>query len=320
MADVQSSTLYAGSVSESAIYQVTKGEGFQWGDYVQTEVVVDGKPRQLTRAIHAANPLVANIENPVVADFATTPAITFDGRELVASELAYKNTYKPRQWKDTFPTFQPSGTSIDLQMNPKITSVIFDLAMNAIKQQMNELHAIGDLALSPDPMEWYDGFTTLILADSDPTQVGTPAVLTSANILAKVKELIQAVPARLRSKSNLFTFCSVADYDLYMEARATTQTYSPQTDVESNNKLIQSYGSKIKLIPIDGMPKDFIFTTLAGRDDSSNLVQGVWLEKDSDILKVFRFTEVDQSWRILMRMSMGVQYKSGLDIFYINNV
>ena len=321
MGAVQGSSLYAGSVSKQAIYEISQGSGFQWGSYLYTEINVDGLPRQLTRAEHAGNPIQANIANPRDADFAATSAITIDGRQLSVVELMVINDFTTTDWKDTFPEYQPSGLNIDLKINPMIQKVVFDLAMEATKSQINEIHAIGDTALiAPDPMRWYDGFTTLILADVDATQVGVPAVLTSVNILAQVQGLIQAVPGRLRNKTNLVTFCSIADYDLYNAARAITQTYIPQTDVAGSPALLQSFGQRINLVPIDGMPKDFMFTTLASSDASSNLVQGVWAASDEDTLKLYRSEEADQTWKILLRFDMGIQYKSGKDIFFINAI
>jgi hypothetical protein len=321
MGVVQGSTLYGGSVSTAAIYRIMQGEGFKWKGFVKTEINVDRKPRQLTRAIHAGNPLQDDIANPVAADFEGNPSVTIDGRQLNVSEMSVRDTMSPQDFKETFPEYQPTGLSVDLKMNPVIQSAVLDLTMDAVENQVNEIHSAGDETLiSPDPLRFYDGFTTLILADGDATQVGTPAVLSKANILAQVYELRNAVAPRLRSKSDLSIFCSPAAFDFYDEARRETQTQMATTDLGANDKLVQANNSKITLIPIEGMPTNFMFATIASTGDNSNLVQGVWVEKDIEALKVYKMTEGDKDWRLLLRFAMGVQYKSGKDIWYKNNI
>lgn len=317
---VQGSTLYGGSVSTNAIYEIMQGSGLQWVDHIATEINVDAKPRQLTRAAHAGNPIQDDISNPVAADFVGNPTTTVDGRQLIVVEMSVRDTLSPQDFKDTFPEYQPNGLSVDLKNNPTIQKVVFDLTMEATKTQINELHSAGDDTLVANPLEFYDGFTTLILADGDTTQVGTPAVLSKANILAQVYELRNAVDNRLRSKPDLKIFCSVAAYDFYDEARRETQTQLATTDLGANDKLVQANNAKITLIPIDGMPANFMFVTIASKKANSNLVQGVWVEKDIEALKMFKISEGDKDFRLLLRFAMGVQHKSGKDIWYKNNV
>jgi len=317
---VQGSTLYGGSVSKSAIYEIMQGSGLQWADHIATEINVDAKPRQLTRAAHAGNPIQANIDNPLAADFEGNATTTIDGRQLNVVELNVLDTIGPQDFKDTFPEFQPSGMSIDLKNNPTIQKVVFDLTIEAMKTQLNELHSAGDDALVSNPLEFYDGFTTLILADGDTTQVGTPVVLSKANILDEVYELRNAVDNRLRMKPDLKIFCSVSAYDFYDEARRETQTQLASTDLGANDGLVQANNAKITLIPIDGMPANFMFVTIASKGANSNLAQGVWVEKDTEALKMFKISEGDRDFRMLLRWSIGVQHKTGKDIWYKNNV
>lgn len=317
MSVVQGSTLYGGSVSAAAIYEIDQGLGLVWADHLKTEINVDGKPRQLTRAAHGGNPIQANIENPTVGDFAGTPTVTIDGRQLSVSELMVLDSFPVKDFKETFPEYQPTGLNIDLKANPKIQKVVMNRIMEATKTQLNELHSSGDSALAaPSPLRWYDGFIKKFLADADATQVGVAEALTAANILDKVYALRNAVPPRLRTKPGLKIFMSWADFDLYDVARRKDQDTNPSTDVVGQQKLEQSNGSKINVVPMLGIPKDVMFATVADKSDSSNLVQGVWVEKDVDALKMYKITEADQTWRIILRFDVGVEYKTGKDIFY----
>lgn len=322
MGAAQGSTLYGGSVSKALIYEIASGLGLVWSKHLKTEVNVDAKPRQLTRAEHAGNPIMENVANPRrPADFPAGDTVTIDGRQLSVAPLMVPDDYTTTDWLDTFPRFQPKGLAIDLQQNPEIQKVIFDLILNATQTQINELHSSGDDALiDPNPLRFYDGFEKLILADVDATQVGVPAVLTKANILDYFFELRNAIDPRLRNKPNLKFFCSYADADLYDVAARETQTATVVTDMRGAKTITQANGSIINVVPIEGISKNFVFATVADNSDASNLVQGVWMGKDSDTLKLYREVEADQTWNILMRFYCGVNYKTGKDIWYLNNV
>lgn len=322
MGVAQGSTLYGGNVSSALIYEIANGLGLVWAEHIKTEVNVDGKPRQLRRAEHAGNPITENVANPRrAADFPVGDTVTIDGRELNVSPFMVPDEYTVTDWLDDFPRFQPTGLSIDLKLNPEIQKVIFNLVLNATHTQINEVHSAGDDALiAPNPLRLYDGFKKLILADVDATQVGTPAVLDSSNILSYTFQLRNAVDPRLRNKKNLKIFGSYADSDLYDEAARGTQTATIITDHRGAKTITQANGSIINFVPIEGIAKNFMFVTVADKTDASNLVQGVWTAKDSETLKLYREVEADQTWNIIMRFFCGVNYKTGKDIWYLNNI
>lgn len=320
MALEQASTLYAGSVSKAAIYEIQQGQGLMWGPHLRTEINVDGKPRQLTRGIHAGNPLQPNIKNPRDSDFGNTATVTIDGRQLSVVPLITLDKVDLLEWKETFPEYQPTGNNTNLALNPAVASTYFNLIMNAVKTQLNKLHSVGDVASADTTLSLYDGFVKKILADADATQVGTPAVLTVANILDNVYALRNSVEPRLRNNPNLKIFCSYADYDLYDVARRQSQTQLAETDLEGSGSLPQSIGARINLIPMEGIPKNFMFITVADTSAQGNLVQGVWVQNDLETLKVYRTEEADQEIKVVFRVDIGVEYVTGKDIWYLNNV
>lgn len=322
MGVVQGSTLFAGDVSKALIYEISNGLGLVWAKHIRTELNVSGKPRQLTRGEHAGNPMTENVSNPRrPGDFPAGDTITIDGRQLNVVPIMVPDDFTTTDWRDTFPRFQPSGLAIDFKQNPEILKVIFDLILNATQTQINENHSAGDDSLGPtEPLRFYDGYETLIIADADTTQVGTPSVLTSANIVDFIFELRNAIDPRLRSKPNLKFFMSYADFDLADRAFRETQNDVTINTLNGQTSISQSDGSKINFIPIEGLSKNFVFATIADTSNASNLVQGIWMPRDVDTLKLYREVEADQTWNILMRFFCGVNFITGKDIWFLNNI
>jgi hypothetical protein len=317
MADVvQGSTLYAGSVSEATIYKILAGNGFQWGDHVRFEPMVDAKPRQLTRGEDSGTALIANVSKPRQSDFdGSTWATTIDGRQLNVTPVIALKQIDNREWLTTFKRFQPSGTSIDLQVNTEIRDITIDLSLNKIHTEINALNSSGTAGAAA-----WDGFTTLINADGDATQVGTPAVLTSANIISYMFDLRDAVDPRLRSNPNLKIFCSYADADLFDRAARGTQDAQVTATLDGVRSITQANGGSVPVVPIEGIPKDFVFITVAGTGDDSNLVQGFWMEEDMTALSLYKEQPADEVWNLVFRASFGVNYYTGKDIWYLDNI
>jgi hypothetical protein len=309
----QGSTLYAGSVTGEVIYKIRAGVGFEWSDHVRTEAMMDGKPRQLTRGESGGTALQANVANPRQADFtAASLTTTIDGRQLNVTRISALQQIDVGDWFATFPDFQPTGSMVDLQVNDKIRSTVIDLTLNKIETEINAMHSSGSTL--------WNGFSTLILADGDATQVGTPAVLSSANIISYMFELRNALPPRLRRNKNLKIFMSYADADLFDQASRDTQDAQVTVSLDGVRTITQQNGSTIPVIAIEGIPKNFVFATIGGNSSDSNLVQGVWVDSDTSNLALYKEQPADETWNMVMKAALGVQYYTGKDIFYLNNV
>jgi hypothetical protein len=144
--------------------------------------------------------------------------------------------------------------------------------------------------------------------------------LTQLNIVDSFFDLRDAVDPRLRASQDLKIFCSYADAALFDRASRATNDAQVISTMDGVRSITQADGGSIPVIPIQGISKDFVFITAAGQGDNSNLVQGVWMENDIETLKMYRFSEGDQTWRILFRASLGVQIVTGKDVWYLNNV
>lgn len=321
MATVANTDSYKG-LAAGMFYTLMQGNGFTWSKYVNTLFNVDGKGIVLPSASHDPNPLRKPMDEVTSADLVAGKGsdVTFGERKLTVSELTYVGSIKPDEWLQYFREFQPNGAAVDLKANPKVLGTVLTLAMDAITTQIARLHAVGDTGGGDATLDFYNGFATIIKADPDTTMAGAHGVITKANVIERIKVLKKAIPSRLAFHPDLYAFCSKATFELYHEARAESQTYIPAPDVKPTDKLVPSLGSALTLVPIDAMPDDFVFATVASTKPSSNLVQGFWAKGDSTSLKLFKLNEASKNYTILLRMYTGVQYKSGKDIFYIDKV
>ncbi len=320
MAEIIDTTSYNGKVAGGVFYALMQGDNFSWGPYVHTYFNQDAKDFVLPSAAHDANPLQENKASLLTADLVPRQGsnVTFKERKLSVKKMMYQGSLDPEKWLGYFPEFQPDGTALDLKMNPKVLNLVLKLATNAIQSQITRLHTAGVKGGADKTLAFYDGFKTLIKADADTTIVGEPAVLSATNILDRVNELKKSIPARLAFNPKLFAFCSKEAFELYHEARAKSQTYIPNVDLTASPKLKMAYGSTITLVPIEAMPRDFMFATIASTSIESNLCQGFYAKGDDTTIKVGKLTPSDEVYYTLLRMYTGVQYRSGKDIFFID--
>ena len=316
----QNSTLYGGSVTGRVIYEIESGAGLQWAGDIRTIYPVDQKPLELRRVSSENTFIVPNVKNPRDSDFAgITGNVNFGGRQLNLTSFMAGTTYDVEQFKSDFPDYQPSGNNIDLQSNPLIREKVFNAVINNVHTQLSTNHSIGDTG-GASPLDLYNGYETLILADVDATPVDVNAALTPANVVDRFYKLRNALPSRLRGSRELTMFVSQYAADIFDQAVRDTQTSQTVTTVDGQTYLTTNYGTRIEIKPKDGLSNDFAFITPAGSSDGGNLVQGFWSESELELLKMYRTEEADQVWKILMRFDIGVQYVTGEDIFYITGV
>lgn len=165
---------------------------------------------------------------------------------------------------------------------------------------------------STDLLIQYDGFKTLMAADGDVTDVASVgATITLSNVLGILQDIVNAIPKRLWSKrASMPILMSTTDYLLAMEADKLTQ--------QNSTLLNTSAGTSIDghlLVPMDSIPVGQMMCTIVGTGADSNLTNGVWFETDNENFIMYREQPGDDQWAVLLKFHMGVQYRSGEDIF-----
>lgn len=151
----------------------------------------------------------------------------------------------------------------------------------------------------------FDGLATLLAADSDVVDV-TGTTVTSANVIAELGKIVDAIPSAVYGKEDLKIYISQNIAKAYVSAQAALG-YRDLYHVGKTDMNFQG-------IPL------FVANGLADNDavaaETSNLYFGTGLLSDHNEVKVIDMADLDgsQNVRVVMRFTAGVQYGIGGDI------
>ena len=151
----------------------------------------------------------------------------------------------------------------------------------------------------------FDGLATLLAADSDVVDV-TGTTVTSANVIAELGKIVDAIPSAVYGKEDLKIYISQNIAKAYVSAQAALG-YRDLYHVGKTDMNFQG-------IPL------FVANGLADNDavaaETSNLYFGTGLLSDHNEVKVIDMADLDgsQNVRVVMRFTSGVQYGIGSDI------
>ena len=161
----------------------------------------------------------------------------------------------------------------------------------------------------------YDGFVTLATADATVVDVvGT--TITAANVITELGKVVDAIPATLYGKEDLYIYVSQNVARAYVRALGgfgasglgANGTNAMGTQWFNNGSL--SFDG-VKIFVANGLAANYIMAA-----QKSNLYFGTGLLNDMNNVKVLDMSDLDGSdnVRIIMRMTAAVQYGIGSEI------
>lgn len=254
--------------------------------------------------------LLTPVDNPRLTNAGGTG--TFDARLLSVDELMVLFKLTPTDWKDNFPVFQPSGSSIDLMMNPDILDVVLRLIKNKVSSNVGKMAMQGDDTLiSPSQIRFTDGLLIKIDADADVVDVANQGVITIANALDVLALVEEAVPDEIANETDkVKIYTNVADYKLINRANVLTQQNGTVLTTAKAKQSNLGY----EIVPMVSVPKNRIVAMVATMGEDSNFVRGTWFENDQENLLLYREQPADKDWLVCMRAHLGFQYRTGKHI------
>ncbi|NNC46384.1 MAG: hypothetical protein HKN99_10925, partial [Winogradskyella sp.] len=151
----------------------------------------------------------------------------------------------------------------------------------------------------------FDGFETLLAADTDVVDV-TAGTVTTANVIAELQKIIDAIPSGVYGKDDLTIYVSQNIAKAYVGAQAALG-YRDLYHVGQTEMNFQG----VPLFMTGGLADN---TAVAAQ--KSNLYFGTGLLDDRNEVKVIDMADLDgsQNVRVVMRYTAGVQHGIGSDI------
>ena len=155
----------------------------------------------------------------------------------------------------------------------------------------------------------FDGFKTLLNADAAHTGAKkiTGEAVTSANVVAELGKIVDAIPSEVYGKEDLYIYVSQNIFRAYKRALGGFQT----AGLGHNQDMDIQYFDGVKVVACNGLSDN---NAIAAQ--KSNLFFGTGLLSDHNEVKVLDMADLDgsQNVRFIMRYTAGVQYAVVEDI------
>ena len=162
----------------------------------------------------------------------------------------------------------------------------------------------------------YDGFTTRFAADADVIDVvGT--TVTAANVITELGKVVDAIPAAIYGKEDLFIYVPQNVYRAYVRALGgfgASGLGANGYEGRGNNQILGDLAfDGVKLFLAEGLPSNEMVAA-----QSSNLFFGTSLMSDWNEVKVLDMADLDgsQNVRFVMRFTANVNYAYGSEVVY----
>ena len=160
----------------------------------------------------------------------------------------------------------------------------------------------------------FDGFTAKLTADSDVIDVAA-ATVTSANVIAELGKVVDAIPTAVYGQEDLTLYVSSNVARAYIRALGGFAATIGANG--SDNKGTQWYnGGELSFDGINIFVAKGLGDNTMIAAQKSNLYFGTGILNDQNIVKVIDMADIDgsQNVRVIMRFTAGVQQVFGGDI------
>jgi len=252
--------------------------------------------------------LIANAS----CDFADTGTITLTERILQPEEFQVNIELCKKDFRSDWEAIQMGYSSFD-KLPPKFSDFLISHVASKVAEKTEQNIWSGVNATAGE----FDGFSTLLAADSDVIDV-TGSAITSANVIAELGSIVDAIPSSLYGQEDMYVYVSQNIARAYVRSLGgfgasglgANGVNSQGTQWWNNGSL--SFDG-VKLFVANGLADD---TAVAA--EKSNLFFGTGLLSDHNEVKVIDMADLDgsQNVRVIMRFTSGVQYGIGSDIVY----
>jgi|TARA_R100000482_G_scaffold124931_1_gene80017 hypothetical protein len=244
----------------------------------------------------ATSGLIAN----ATCDFTDAGSLTLTERILQPEEFQVNVELCKKDFRSDWEAVQMGYSAYD-NLPPKFADFLIGHIAAKVAEKTETTIWQGTNATAGE----FDGFATLLGADSDVVDV-TGTTVTSSNVIAELGKVVDAIPSAVYGKEDLKIYISSNIAKAYVSAQAALG----YRDLYHVGKTEMNF---------QGLPL-FVANGLADNDmvaaETSNLYFGTGLLSDHNEVKVIDMADLDgsQNVRVIMRFTSGIQYGIGSDI------
>jgi hypothetical protein len=256
----------------------------------------------------ATSGLIANAS----CDFADTGSVTLTERILQPEEFQVNIELCKKDFRSDWEAVQMGYSTFD-KLPPKFSDFLISHVAAKVAEKTEQNIWTGVNANAGE----FDGFSTLLAADSDVIDV-TGSAITSSNVISELGAIVDAIPSSLYGQEDMYIYVSQNIARAYVRSLGGfgasglgANGVNAQGTQWWNNGSLSFDG--VKLFVANGLADD---TAVAA--EKSNLFFGTGLLSDHNEVKVIDMADLDgsQNVRVIMRFTSGVQYGIGGDIVY----
>jgi len=253
-----------------------------------------------------------DILKDATCDFDPTSTVTLTERVLTLEEFQVNLQMCKKDFEQTWQAVE-MGYSSFKNVPASFTDFIVAYAAEKVAARIEQNIWAGVNASAGQ----FAGFQTLFAADGDVIDV-TATTVTSANVIAELGKVVDAIPATLYGKQDLTIYVPQNVAKAYVRALGGFAAAGVGAN-GVDNKGTMWYGSQdlyfdgIKVALAEGLSSNKMVAA-----QKSNLFFGTGLLSDKNEVRLIDMADIDgsQNFRLIMRMSAGIQYGIGSDIVY----
>ena len=266
------------------------------------EVKPNVKYKEVIKKI-ATDSIVANAS----CDFTATSTVTLTERILQPEEFQVNLEFCKKTFKSDWEAVQMGYSAFD-NLPPAFADFILAHVVAKVAEKMESNIWKGATATAGE----FDGLVTLATADAAVIDVASPVSggITAANVIGELGKLVDAIPAALYGKEDLYLYVSQSvarDYVRALGGFGASGLGSNGTNAQGtqwfNNGSLSFDG--VKIFVANGLATDYMMAA-----QKSNLYFGTGLLADQNEVKLIDLADIDgsENVRVVMRFTAGVQY------------
>ena len=253
---------------------------------------------------------VANIVNDASCDFTTSGSVALTESVITPKELQVNLSLCKQEFVDSWEALQLGYSAFDT-IPANFTDYLISYVGGVVAQATEQSIWNGDSSANGQ----FGGLYRLITGSSAVSSSESGSI-TSANVLADLSALVDAIPATVYGKEDLMIYAPTNVIKAYQQALAGgaqgANGYMNQLNV--GEKPLNFNGIEIAFCP--GLPSSAMVAA-----QKSNLFFGTGLLSDYNTVKVLDMADLDgsQNFRVIMRYTAGTQIGIAGDIAYHKN-